>query len=77
MNPINTLFAWPIALSLYGATAWGRAVGGALSTGPQRVDGEQATRDYARANGLDTRSPARDRAEWQLAMGPDYWRGRG
>lgn len=52
MNPFNIIFAWPIALTLYGITAWGRIVGGAFSTGPQRVDGFEATAEYARNNVL-------------------------
>lgn len=52
MNPFNVLFAWPIALSLYGITAIAATYGALVPSRPQRVDGFQATAEYARENGL-------------------------
>lgn len=52
MNPFNVLFAWPIAIALYGITAIAATYDALVPSRPQRVDGEAATREYARENGL-------------------------
>lgn len=70
-DPINTLFAWPIALALRNVVAIGAFF---PPQGPQRVDGFRATDEYARSIGYRA-NPVRERALRELAMGPDYWRG--